>query len=208
MDARGRGGGDSRWRDVLQFWFGDHADDVGAIAHKSASWFAKDAAFDASIGARFGALREAAIAGELDAWLGQPHARLALVILVDQFSRNLFRDDARAFAHDALARRWCEEALIAGIDRSLRPIERVFLYLPLEHSESLVDQQRSVALFADLRDALAEPAHKAFEGFLDYARRHCEIIARFGRFPHRNAALGRVSTAAERAFLEQPGAGF
>lgn len=193
---------------MLGFWFGDQVDDAGVIAQKGAAWFARDALFDADIRARFGDRREAAVAGELDAWLDDPHGRLALVVLVDQFSRNLFRGDARAFQHDALARAWCNDALAAGIEGVLRPIERVFLYLPLEHSESFVDQQRSVALFGALRDAAAEPVRAAFENFLDYARRHCDIIARFGRFPHRNAVLRRASTAEEREFLEQPGAGF
>src|SRR5690606_119569 len=139
------------------------------------------------------------------AWLAPPRGRLALVILIDQFSRNLFRGDARAFAHDALARRWVSEGLDAGADRALRAIERVFFYLPLEHSESLADQQRSVALFERLCADVPPALQGTFAGYLDYAVRHRDVIVRFGRFPHRNASLGRATTPEEAEFLRQPG---
>jgi uncharacterized protein (DUF924 family) len=199
---------DPRCRDLLEFWFGIRVDDADVIADRSALWFGGDAELDATIRARFGRLRETAIAGQLDDWLARPRGLLALVILVDQFSRNLFRGDPRAFEHDALARTWCEQGLRDGVDRALRPIERLFLYLPLEHSESLQDQQRSVALFAALRDAAPATLRESFGDFFGYAERHRDVIARFGRFPHRNAALGRVSTAQEIAFLRQPGSSF
>lgn len=199
---------DPRCSALLEFWFGTRAGDADVIQERGSLWFKGGADLDASIRTRFGELREAAIAGVLDDWLVFARGRLALVILVDQFSRNVFRADARAFAHDGLARAWCEQGLAAGADRALRPVERVFFYLPLEHSEVLVDQQRSVALFRALLDDVDADAHAAFADYLDYAERHRDIIARFGRFPHRNSVLRRASTAQEIAFLEQPGTSF
>jgi uncharacterized protein (DUF924 family) len=202
------GGCDPRIEEVLAFWFGPSPDDAGTIASQGARWFARDEDLDAGIRERFAPLREDAVAGRLDAWLGAPRGRLALIVLVDQFSRNLFRGDARAFEHDPLARRWTLAGIEAGCDRALRAIERVFFYLPLEHSESLADQQRAVALFAALRDDVPASLREPFAGFLDYAQRHRDVIERFGRFPHRNGVLGRVSSAEERAYLAEPGAGF
>lgn len=200
--------GDPRCSELLQFWFGTSAADADVIRERGSAWFGGGASVDASIRTRFGELREAAIGGVLDDWLAFAHGRLALLILVDQFSRNLFRADAHAFAHDGLARVWCEQGLDASIDRALRPIERVFFYLPLEHSEVLADQQRSVALFRALLDEVDANVRPAFANFLDYAQGHRDIIARFGRFPHRNAALGRASTTQEIAFLAQAGSSF
>ncbi|MEO5626791.1 MAG: DUF924 family protein [Dokdonella sp.] len=199
---------DPRCNDLLEFWFGTHADDADVIKDRGALWFGGGTDVDASIRTHFGELREAAITGLLDDWLVCARGRLALVILADQFSRNLFRADAHAFAHDELARAWCEQGLDAGIDCDLRPIERVFFYLPLEHSEVLADQQRSVALFRALLDEVDADVRPAFANFLDYAQRHRDIIERFGRFPHRNAALERASTAQEVAFLAQAGSSF
>lgn len=199
---------DPRVADVLEFWFGSARDDAEVVAERSAIWFRGGDAVDAEIRTRFAALRAQAIDGRLDAWLARPRGRLALVILVDQFSRNLFRGDARAFAHDALARGWVEDGLRLGADRALRAIERVFFYLPLEHSEAFADQQDCVALFRQLRADAPPALHAAFDGYLDYAERHRDVIARFGRFPHRNAVLGRASTPAEEAYLSLPGAGF
>ena len=199
---------DPRAADVLAFWFGSARDDADVIAGRSTIWFRGGEAVDAEIRTRFAALREQAIEGRLDTWLALPRGRLALVVLVDQFSRNLFRGDARAFAHDALARRWVVDGLRLGVDGNLRPIERVFFYLPLEHSESFAEQQDSVALFRQLRADVPPALHAAFDGYLDYAERHRDVIARFGRFPHRNAALGRASTTHEAGFLQQPGSAF
>jgi len=198
---------DASAQDVLDFWFGPGDDDT-VIARNAARWWRADAGFDAQIRTRFGALRDRAIAGELDDWKQTPHGRLALIVLVDQFSRNLFRGDARAFAHDAHARVWTHEMLAAGEDPELRPIERVFCYLPLEHSEDRADQERSVELFTALRDSAPTASRDVFAGYLEYARRHRDVIARFGRFPHRNAALGRVSTREEITYLAEPGSVF
>lgn len=199
---------DPRCREVLEFWFGNAEDDVAVIADKGALWFRGGDAVDREIRARFAGLHEEVTAGRLDGWTAVPLGRLTLVLVIDQFSRNLFRDDPRAYANDALALGWCKEALSSGADRELRPIERSFLYLPLEHSEDLADQDQAVALFTALRDEAPPETEARFEAFLDYAIRHQVIIARFGRFPHRNAVLGRDSTDEEIAFLKQPGSSF
>lgn len=155
-------------------------------------WFAKDAAFDDALRAKFLVLHEAAAAGTLEAWLTTATGALALMILLDQFPRNAFRGTARMFATDALARRYAQAALAQGFDAQVPGALRMFFYLPFEHSEDLADQTRSVAL------------HRRID-FLEYAQLHYDVIARFGRFPHRNALLGRVSTPEEQAFLDAGG---
>ena len=190
------------------FWFGTHPQDADVIASQSALWWQKQPAVDTEIRKRFAPLVERAATGELDSWLGELRGRLALILLTDQFPRNIWREQAAAFAFDVLALRWAKEALVLGLDTRARPIERVFLYLPLEHSENLADPQHAVRLFDALAASVSSELRPAFDGFLDYARRHLEIIERFGRFPHRNAALGRETTAAEADFLRQPGSRF
>lgn len=190
------------------FWFGTSPQDAEVIASQSALWWQKQPAVDTEIRKRFAPLVERAATGELDSWLGELRGRLALILLTDQFPRNIWRGQAAAFAFDVLALRWAKEALVLGLDTRARPIERVFLYLPLEHSENLADQQHAVRLFDALAASVSSELRPAFDGFLDYARRHLEIIERFGRFPHRNAALGRETTAAEADFLRQPGSRF
>jgi len=186
--------------DILRFWFeGDH------LAFQE-RWFKRDDAFDAAIRARFGTLPAAARAGALDAWAATPGGALALAIVLDQFPRNLHRGHAEAFACDAKARAVARQAVLRDRhDLKLTPTERTFLYLPFEHSEAMADQDLSVALFEGLRD---DPVQRAPGGPIDYAWRHWQVIRRFGRFPHRNAALGRESTAEEAAYLATPGAGF
>lgn len=187
--------------EILAFWFGA----PGSPQHgqQRDAWFRKDPAFDAAIAARFGATVEAALAGGLHTWLVQPVTTLALILLLDQFTRNIFRDTARAFAGDTLALQAARALVDAGSDRALEPLQRVFVYLPFEHAEDAAMQDESLRLFSAL--AAAVPG---LDDMLDYARRHRDVIRRFGRFPHRNAALGRVSTAAETAFLTQPGSRF
>jgi len=185
---------------VLDFWFAD-----GPNAHRSA-WFQRDDAFDAEIRARFGALVAPAREGRLDDWARTPEGALALLIVLDQFPRNLFRGTAAAFASDPHARAMARRVVLEGrMDAALAPAQRVFLYLPFEHAEDMAAQDLSVALFEGLRD---HKTHAAPGGSIDYAWRHRAVIARFGRFPHRNAALGRESTPAELIYLAQPGAGF
>ena len=176
-----------RASEVLRFWFEEHAQD----------WFVKDPAFDRAIRDRFLAWHEAAAAGQLAHWADGARSCLALVILLDQFPRNMFRGEARAFATDALARAAARVILRRGWDEQMPQAEQLFAYLPFEHSESLEDQLLSCEL---MKDFDAEQQR--------YARRHREIIERFGRFPHRNDLLGRESTAAEIEFLKQPGSGF
>jgi uncharacterized protein (DUF924 family) len=182
--------------EVLAFWFGPPPLAVRA------EWFRKDPAFDDTIRARFGARVAAAIDGGLPTPDGA-EAVLARLILLDQFPRNLFRGQARAFAGDAQALALALDLIDHGGERALHPLQRWFVYLPLEHAEDLSLQDRSCALFAAL--AAEVPG---FDSALDYAERHREVIRRFGRFPHRNAALGRASTADEAAYLATPGSGF
>ncbi len=192
---------------ICQFWFGAGPDDAVAQA-QSKLWWSKDDAVDAEIKRRFEPWIRKAEAGELSSWLDHPVGRLALILLCDQLPRNSYRNTAQAFAFDLLARAWCMEGLRDGVDRQLRTIERVFFYMPLEHSEALEDQERSVALFAELATGADPAQRKTFDGFHDFAIRHRDIVKRFGRFPHRNAILGRTSTPEELIFLATPGSSF
>lgn len=189
------------FQDILDYWFAP----AGHAEHGQprSLWFKGGEAADNEIRSRFKALHQWAATGLLDAWSEQAQPMLALVILLDQFSRHIYRGQAKSFAFDGKALRWAEEALAQGFDRQLGPWQRSFLYLPFEHAESLAAQERSIALYSDLA---AE--HPALSGALDYAQRHREIIARFGRFPHRNEILGRQSTPDEIAFLQEPGSRF
>ena len=172
-------------RDVVAFW--------QAAGHDK--WFTKDAAFDAAVRAQFLATYEAASAGALGDWERTPEGALALVIVLDQFPRNMFRGSAQTYAADPLARTVADRALEHRFDQAVKPELRAFFYLPFMHAESLADQERGVALYRDLGD----------EEELRYAQEHAEIIRRFGRFPHRNAVLGRATTPEEQAFLEAGG---
>ncbi len=182
---------------LLDFWFSD-----GPATWRQA-WFRKDDAFDATLRAQFGALVAPARDGALDDWAATPEGTLALLLLLDQLPRNLHRGSAEAFASDAHARAVARDAVLArGLDRALNPVQRIFLYLPFEHGEAMVDQDLSVALFEGLRDA---PGMAAPGAAIDFAWRHRAVIQRFGRFPHRNAALGRACSPAEQAWLDAGG---
>ncbi|NJM34728.1 MAG: DUF924 family protein [Rhodomicrobium sp.] len=157
-------------------------------------WFAKDAEFDRQFRERFLAAHEAAVRGELDGWLGSPMGALALVLLLDQFPRNVFRGSPRMYATDAKARRIADQAIAAGHDMATEPALRLFFYLPFSHSEALADQERAVAL-----------VHPLGEPSLSHATHHRDIVKRFGRFPHRNAILGRAMTPEEQRFLDEGG---
>lgn len=183
-------------QEVLDFWFADE---------NTVRWFLRDADFDQAIRERFAGTLEAAALGELDAWALTPHGWLALLIVLDQFSRNIHRGDARAFAQDGKAQALALVGLERRDDEALTPLERVFAYLPLEHAEDLALQWRSVTLFRALALQASPNARGQYENFLDYARRHCEVVTRYGRFPHRNAALGRPSTPDELAYLAEGG---
>lgn len=192
--------------EVRDFWFGNEDSDAAVAKARSALWWEKNTAIDAQMRERFQPLLDAVGAGAHRDWLSEPRGALALIIVTDQFPRNIHRDTPQAFAFDDLAREFARAAIDAGFDRALRPIERVFCYLPFEHSEALADQDRSVQLFEVLHGSAADK--ELFAGYLDFARRHRAVIERFGRFPHRNRILGRTSTAEEIAFLQQPGSSF
>jgi len=203
------GGFMSQIEDILNYWFGESSDDLQVLKQKGKLWFSKNDQVDKEIGTRFGELVK--LAGKQGLLLGdEPIAcrYLATILLLDQFTRNIYRGDARCFAGDPLALQLALEALRDGYDQQLRPIERVFIYLPLEHSEDLQLQNRSVDLYTNLQESVSQVCFSAFDGFRNYAVRHQEIIARFGRFPHRNSILGRESTAEEREFLQQPNSSF
>ncbi|MCA1324865.1 DUF924 family protein [Herbaspirillum sp. alder98] len=204
---------DPRAQALLDFWFGPDYATVApeeVAARQSAVWFGKHAGGDADIAARFEALLQDAASNRLDDWTESAPTLLALVILLDQFPRNIYRGTPRAFAFDELARQCCQLLLATGFDRTLPAIARLFAYLPLEHSEDIDDQHYAVELIGALaREHQANDAQRqAFAGFADYARRHRDVIAQFGRFPHRNAILGRASTIEETDFLKQPGSSF
>ena len=185
---------------VLEFWFGPLQAGVATAAYRK-RWFTPDPVFDRSVAAQFGELLDAAAAGELTAWLDDARGRLAFIIVTDQFSRQIHRGSARAFATDALALKAARDGIERGHDRQLQLDERTFFYLPFEHSEASSDQDTSVALFTALRDQ-APPSYRAqAQDTLRFAQLHRDIVLRFGRFPHRNESLGRNSTADELEFL-------
>jgi uncharacterized protein (DUF924 family) len=186
---------------LLDFWFG--APTSSGYGSNRSEWFRKDPTFDASIRDRFGPLIERALRGELEDCAGTSRGALAQVIVLDQFTRNVFRDTPRAFAGDARALQAARAMVGSRQDEALPPFERTFAYLPFEHAEGLAMQQESVRLYARL--AALDPGQASG---LDYAQRHRVIIERFGRFPHRNAVLGRQSTPEEIEFLKTPGSGF
>jgi uncharacterized protein (DUF924 family) len=187
-----------RLAEVLLFWFGAPAERGKADRR----WFVKSDAFDREVRERFLALYQDAAAGELVGVREDPSECLALILLLDQFPRNMFRGTPRAFATDALALETARHALARGFDRGMPAVERLFVYLPFEHSESIADQERACELMKPL-DAL-QPQLEAYR----YAVLHRDIIRRFGRFPHRNAILGRDSTPEELEFLQGPGSSF
>lgn len=190
---------------ILEFWFGT-LDAAGVPAPDvERRWFGADERLDAEIRARFEADLRNAAGGRLVRWEQEARGALALVILFDQFPRNMYRGTPRAFLFDEHARAVATRALRAGHEAALWPVERVFLYLPFEHAESADDQAESVRRFGALVDAVPEEQKERFRAFLHHAERHRDVIERFGRFPHRNAMLGRESTPEERAYLEREG---
>ena len=191
--------------DVLTLWFGPGPQPTEA--HRAA-WWKKDPAFDRGLSERFGPTLERAAAGELGAWAATPRGRVALVLVLDQFSRQIWRDTPAAFAQDPLAVQLCLEALAREEDRALALHERLFLIMPLMHSESLAMQDLAITTFEGLAADGKAQGDAGYEGNLSYAHAHRDIILRFGRYPHRNAILGRPSTAEESHFLTQPGSSF
>jgi uncharacterized protein (DUF924 family) len=189
--------------DILYYWFGPPGAEDSRYEVRRKLWFGKSEATDQEIRDRFLPAYQQAAAGDLDSWQDSPQTCLALIVLLDQFPRNLFRGTPQAFATDSRALTVAKGAIARQFDHQLLPLQRLFVYLPLEHSENLADQHQCVTLMqqaADISPELAD-AH-------DYAIRHLRVIDQFGRFPHRNAILGRKSTPEEVEFLKQPGSSF
>lgn len=186
-------------RAVLEFWYSPRARPL---------WFEKDKAFDDEIRSRFGAAVHAAQQGDLDSWQQSAESTLALLLLLDQFGRNIYRGQAKAYLGDARARQVADRAIARGFDQHFSFQQQRFFYLPFEHSENLEDQRRAIELFSLALDRAAPEDRDAAAEQLDYAHRHRIVIERFGRFPHRNEALGRPSSDAEIAFLREPGSSF
>jgi uncharacterized protein (DUF924 family) len=194
---------------VLDFWFGACGPDGALDSKKQKMWFGNGRQFDAVIHTSFGALHERVVRSELDQeWSVTPRGRIALIVVLDQMSRHIHRGTPAAFAQDPAAQRLAVTGVEKSMDRELIPAQRVFFFLPFEHAEDLELQRLGVRCFDGLARTVAEPCRKEYESLADYARRHCEIVERFGRFPHRNQLLGRVSTPEEIKFLKQPGSSF
>ncbi|MCG8377990.1 MAG: DUF924 domain-containing protein [Proteobacteria bacterium] len=193
---------------VLEFWFGDKNDEKQLIKLQSKLWWGKNVDFDNTIINEFSSLHKSAVDNKLGDWLLNAKGQLALIILFDQFSRVIHRHTKLAFSFDSNALNIALDGVSKSIDKSLRPIERVFYYMPLEHSEDLEIQNHCVALFQQLLYEVPEELKKEFENYLNFARKHQAIIERFNRFPHRNKVLNRFSSAEEIAFLAEPGSSF
>jgi uncharacterized protein (DUF924 family) len=200
-------------RDVLDYWFGREPFDLATLRERMGTWFGGErdragADLDADLRRRFGALVERAVAGELDAWAASPNQRLALILLLDQFPRNIHRRKPAAFAGDDRALALTLEGMMQAADAMLDPVRRIFFYMPLQHSEQPDVQDESVTAFRRLRDEAPAALRPVFEDCLRFAERHRDIVRRFGRFPHRNAILGRPHTREEREWLLADGESF
>jgi len=194
---------------VLEFWFGACGPDGALDRTRQRMWFSDGRQHDPAIRKRFGKLHRRAARGELDAeWTATPFGRIALIIVLDQFSRHIHRGTAAAFAQDPAGQRIAVAGVEQGVDRALIPAQRAFFYLPFEHAEDLKLQRAGVRLFERLAKEVAPAWRKEYASFADYAGLHRDIVERFGRFPHRNKMLGRASTPEEIEFLKQPGSSF
>ena len=194
---------------VLDFWFGACGRDGALDRVKQRMWFSDGHKHDAVIRRRFGKLHRRAARGELDAeWAATPRGTIALIVVLDQFSRHIHRGKPAAFAQDPAAQRLAAAGVEQGVDRGLIPAQRAFFYLPFEHAEDPGLQQRGVRLYQRLASEVAPSWRNEYAGFADYSGHHRDIIERFGRFPHRNTVLGRASTPEEIEFLKEPGSSF
>lgn len=196
------------WQPLLQWWFGQSESAKEVAAQKGKLWFGKRDSQDLEARERFGDQVEQALAGGLTDWAQCPEGWLALVLLLDQLPRMIFRDSPKAFSGDTRAQALVAQGIAADFDRQLRPIQRVFIYLVFEHCENLAGQNEGVARYIELVAQQPEGDRALFADYLGYAEQHQKVIAQFGRFPHRNAVLGRKSTAEELAFLSKPGSRF
>ncbi|WP_394561332.1 DUF924 family protein [Aquipseudomonas alcaligenes] len=197
------------WQPLLDWWFGATEASAGEVAaRRQGLWFGYRAEQDEEARRLFGEPCAAALAGGLQDWAEQSQGWLALILLLDQLPRMIHRGTPQAFAGDARGRELVRQGLARGFAAELAPIQRVFAYLVLEHAEDLALQDEAVSLFAALRDQAPASEQQLFANYLDFAERHRQVIQRFARFPHRNPLLGRASTAAEQAFLKEPGSRF
>ncbi|MDB6146223.1 MAG: hypothetical protein JWP80_5267 [Pseudomonas sp.] len=199
---------DAPWQPLLEWWFGSAQSPAEASKAKGKLWFGKKKSQDSDAHQRFAVQVEQALAGGLTDWAQSPHGWLALVLLLDQLPRMIFRDSPKAFSGDPRARAIVAEGLALDFDQQLSAIQRTFIYLVLEHSEDLGHQDQAVALLAELLDSQPDADRPVIASNLDYAKKHQQVIARFKRFPHRNEVLGRESTAEELLFLQGRGARF
>ena len=195
-------------RAVLDFWFNGCEQDAPHIDARMDRWFGADQDLDREIESRFGDLVKQASDGGLDHWLDEPEGRLALIILIDQFRRNIYRNRAEAFACDKLALKYCVDGIMSKDYKKLRPEEQIFFFMPLQHAESLDVQNRSVQIFQALVDGVGDTLRETFETFAHFAELHRDIVEIYGRFPHRNKLLGRENTPEEEAFLGSDGPNF
>ena len=194
---------------VLDFWFGRCGADGALDPAKQRMWFDEGRIYDTEIRKRYGKLHRRAARGELDReWAATPRGRVALIVVLDQFSRHIHRGTATAFVQDPAAQRLAVAGVEQGVDRELIPAQRAFFYLPFEHAEDVELQRLGVRSFERLATEVQLAWRKDYISFADYAGYHRDIVERFGRFPHRNTILGRESTAEEIEFLQQPGSGF
>ena len=195
-------------RRVLDFWFSDGAMDQPTIDSRLDRWFSANSDFDALIRQEFGTLVERASKGALNSWAEEPEGRLALILLLDQFRRNIYRSTPKAFSRDAQAVKLCVEGAATGAYKTLTPLQQVFYFMPLQHAESLRIQQRSLKIYEGLLAGVSETLKATFATFAQFAELHHDIIAAHGRFPHRNRILGRPDTPDEAAYLESAGTSF
>ena len=193
---------------ILSFWFKEHELSAPQIDRRMDIWFGEDAAFDQDIATRFGDDIERASQGRLNHWAAEPRGRLALILLIDQFRRNIHRNTASAFSHDRLALKLCVEGAMAKKDKGLTPIQKVFFYMPLQHAESAKVQAKSVELFNKLAESVSPTFQETFLTVAQFAELHKDIIDQFGRFPHRNKLLGRDNTPEEDEYLAGDGPDF
>jgi uncharacterized protein (DUF924 family) len=190
---------------IVDHWFGDDLESPKAVSERSRQWFASDPTFDELIRSRFRTLPDQALNGDFAEWTRTPLSTLALVLILDQFPRNLYRGSPRSFAYDSAAVNISRKAVARNLDHELHPLHAVFLYLPLEHSEDQELQNQCVSLFRQLVERAPSLLTNQFSSFLEYAERHHAVIEQFGRFPHRNSILGRISTPEELEFLHSGG---
>ncbi len=195
-------------QDVLDYWFSGSDLDAPTLDSRMDRWFGSDPELDREIDDRFGELVQRASAGELDEWGQRPEGRLALIILLDQFRRNIYRGTAGAFECDRAALKLCIEGTMAGDHKQLSAEQRIFFFMPLQHAESLKIQEKSVSIYQALAKSVSGTLRETFETCAHFAELHRDIIAEFGRFPHRNAVLGRRDSSEEAAYLAEQGPSF